>query len=316
MWAIGEADEEEKWQRDALSHEAWGAGLTPAQFADRERALRAHRWPASGAMTTWALRDEGGRILASCETFRTPALLDGEPAGRAYEVASVYTEPALRGRGYAGALLGALADELRARDPALSAALLFSDVGVDLYARAGYAPRAAVDRVAAAEAGDPSDGVDELFADEGGPTIDRAVVELFPPPREGFWLVPSGAQIDWHRERERFYARMQGRPTLGSWGARRGESALIWAADWKRGCLSGLLYHAAGGAEAEALLTCMRRVAAQAELARVVLWDDPAQPWPAPFATSGREGAIPMIRPYAAGLRPEAWASVPRGVWV
>ncbi|HEU4539412.1 MAG TPA: GNAT family N-acetyltransferase, partial [Polyangiaceae bacterium] len=316
MWSIDEANDEEKRARDALTHEAWGAGLTLAQYLEREAALRAHRWPASGSMITWALRGDGGRLLASCETFRMPARLDGAPAGNAYAVASVFTEPALRGRGYAAALTRAVGDELRARDPGACASVLFSDVGAALYERAGYAARPSINRGAPAEPGDPREGVDALFVDDDPAALDGAIAEFFGPPREGFWLEPSGAQLDWHRERERLYARLLGRPALGSWGARRGQGALLWAADWKGGCLNGLFYRAPGAAEAEALLRSMRRVAASVGLARVVLWDDPSQPWPAPFATAPREGGIPMLRPLHPGLRPEAWALVSRGVWV
>jgi GNAT superfamily N-acetyltransferase len=315
MAVLSEANEEEKAGRDVLSYEAWGAGLSAEQYLARERALRAHRWPASGAMTTWALRDGAGRIVASCETFAVPAALDGTPRGRAYAVASVYAEPALRGRGHATALMRALGDELRARDPHALAAVLFSDVGVELYARAGYAPRPAIDRVAAPAAGEPADGVDELFTAEGG-ALDRAAAELFPAPARGLWLAPSGAQADWHRERERLYARAQGRPPLGAWGARRGGGALLWAADWKHERLCGLFYRATSEAEATALLGCARRVAARAGLAHVVLWHDPAQPWPSSFAARERADAIPMLRPFAPDVAPDAWSSVPRGTWV
>jgi GNAT superfamily N-acetyltransferase len=316
MRTVDEASDEEKRERDLLAHEAWGEGLSRPQFAERELALRAQRWAASGVMTTWALRAEGGRILASCETFRMPTLIDGAPAGDVYAVASVYTELALRGRGYATGLLNALGDLLRERDPGAAATVLFSDVGTAIYERSGYVARPAVNRVARAEPGDPASGVDELFTDEAPEARERAVTGFFPASREGLWLVPSGAQIDWHRERERLYARYQGRPALGAWGARKGRGSVIWAADWKNNRLLGLLYRAHGDAEALALLTSMRRVAASAGLARVVLWDDPFEPWPASFVAMPREDAIPMIRPFAAGLRPEAWARIPRGVWV
>ncbi|MCU0685148.1 MAG: GNAT family N-acetyltransferase [Polyangiaceae bacterium] len=316
MWSIDEASDEEKRARDALTYEAWGAGLALSQYLEREAGLRAHPWSASGAMTTWALRDGGGAIGATCETFRVPALLDGAPAGHAYAVASVYTEPARRGHGHAATLMRALSDELRRRDPSACATVLFSDVGTALYERAAYSARPSINRGAPAEAGHVHEGVDEIFVDGELAAIDRIIGECFGPPREGLWLTPSGAQLDWHRERERLYARLQGRPALDSWGARRGRGALAWAADWKNNCLVGLFYRAPGVPEAEALLRCMRRVAASVGLARVVLWDDPSQPWPAPFATAPREGGIPMIRPLRSDLRPEAWAAISRGHWV
>ena len=57
-------------------------------------------------MTTWLYVDEG-QVLSSCETFRMDSFLDGV-RGSSFGVASVYTEPALRGRGYAGEMMQVL----------------------------------------------------------------------------------------------------------------------------------------------------------------------------------------------------------------
>ncbi|HCF61983.1 MAG TPA: N-acetyltransferase, partial [Myxococcales bacterium] len=101
------ADEEQKRLRDPLAWEAWGEALTPAQFAVREERLRAHLW-ARQAMATWLLIDEEGRTLSSCETFRmrSRAWIDGvESWGVTFAVASVLTEPRLRGRGFASRMM-------------------------------------------------------------------------------------------------------------------------------------------------------------------------------------------------------------------
>src|SRR5690348_7346079 len=118
---------EEQRQRDHLTHDAWGEKLTAEQFVVREERLRAHAWPRAD-LTTWFLRDDDGAVLASCETYRMRSFLDGG-AGESHGIASVYTEPRLRGRGYATQLMDLVLARVRDERPAAHAMLLFSDVG-------------------------------------------------------------------------------------------------------------------------------------------------------------------------------------------
>ncbi|HLM71259.1 MAG TPA: hypothetical protein VK459_01150, partial [Polyangiaceae bacterium] len=198
------ATDEQKIERDLLAHEAWGQGLSPEGFAERERRLRAQAW-AREVMLTWLLVDEAGEILASCETFRMESALhqkDGDPiAGSTYGVASVFTEPKLRGRGYASRMMALLPAALLARDPGALSIVLFSDVGPGIYARVGYVERPAFDWVLDPVEGDPGEGV-ELIGEEEV----VSALSLIPRPAEGFVVWPTAGQVDWHLERERIYA--------------------------------------------------------------------------------------------------------------
>ena len=140
-----EATPTEKRARDELAHAAWGDRLTIAEFIEREERLRATPF-ARASMKTWLLVEGGDprrRPLASLETFMVPCR-HGMRAGRAFEVASVFTEPALRGRGHASRLLRLVA-EACVRSPGALAMTLYSDVGARLYERCGYVARPAFD---------------------------------------------------------------------------------------------------------------------------------------------------------------------------
>ncbi len=251
---LREATEQEKRERDALTHAEWAGGLTVPQFCEREMRLRAHPWSA-GAMTTWVWTCEAGSILSSCETFRMRSAAAGR-FGHAYAVASVFTEPRLRGRGYAAKMMAALVERLREIDRWAHASILFSDVGPKLYARAGYAPRAAVDRIWLSEEGDPHEGVEPL-SERDVPEAMRAIR----PPCGAFQVLATAPQIDWHLERERIYSELLHRPRPPLCGARAGASTALWAAVFKQNELHVLLFDARTPGEANRLVRSATRAA-------------------------------------------------------
>jgi GNAT superfamily N-acetyltransferase len=298
------ASDDDRRERDRLSFDAWGAKLSFEQYLLREERLRAHRW-SRAAMDSWLWRDERA-VLASCETYRM-ASAAGDMRGESWAVASVFTEPSLRGRGHARAMMSALVEH--ARSAGAQASILFSDVGAPIYEASGYAACPADDLVFPPATGDPAAGVDALL---------REAVDV-PPPDDEFLVWPTAAQLDWHLERTRTYALLLGRPSLPAVGARAGSGVALWAVDWKQ---DHLLILALGGArahEAEALVQSARRIARQMELADVRLW---AQPWGfAGRADLGgdrvaRVGSLPMIAPLSPSLKPTMWATIPRAVWV
>jgi GNAT superfamily N-acetyltransferase len=307
------ANDDEKRARDLLTHAAWGQRLTPAQFAEREVQLRAHPW-ARENMTTWFLCGAAGEVLASCETFRMESFA-AAARGSTYGVASVFTEPALRGRGYASRMMERLVRALPARDPAAQASILFSDVGAPLYERAGYVARPAFDVLQATEAGDPGAGVDALVTDA---TLAAEHARLSRPEDAGFVVWPTAAQLDWHLERERAYAEVFARARPPACGARAGDAAAFWAADFKNEKLVVLLAHAPSADALEALARAARRAAGAAGLREVALWDSPA-----PLGVRlldgrrvEREGSLPMICPLAPVVDPGSWSFIPRGLWI
>lgn len=299
------AGEAERRARDALTFPEWGQALTPAQWLERELALRAHPWAAE-AMESWLWRGAGGEVLASCETFRMPARL-GPRAGEVYAVASVFTEPALRGRGHATAMIDALNAALERRPGALGS-VLYSDVGARIYARSGYAEQPAQELVLPAEPGDPLDGVEPLEALLPAPS---------PPPADpaALTLGPTAAQLDWHLARERFYARALARPPAAFHGARAGRARALWVAWHKEHALRVLWLEPGAAEENGAVLRCAQKVAQRAGLGCVRAWVSHPDLSGLPGRLSPREGELPMVRLYGAAP-PFRWVQVQRALWV
>lgn len=310
-----EATEEEKLARDPLCHTAWGTRLTPEQFFERERRLRGHPW-ARERMITWLWKDDRGEVLASCETFRMDSVIAGTDWGSTYGVASVFTEPRLRGRGYCTGMMKALVQRLRESDPRAQGSILFSDVGAPLYERAGYVARAGMDRVWSPLPGDPREGVDASFTDADVPREQAAM----PVPEASFVVWPSAGQLDWHLERERAYSALMQRPRPSHCGARVGDSRAFWMGDLKDGRLMVLMLQAGSAEDATALLQSARRVAHAAQLGEVRLYDVRV-PFAWPNDERGgrlaeRDGGLAMLAPLDARVRPEEWHGVMRALWM
>ena len=304
------ATNEEKLARDLVTFPAWGDSLTLEQWRDREIRLRAHRWSVE-AMETWLWKDAQGEALASCETFRSPSALRGA-TGTAYAVASVYTEPHLRGRGHASAMISALVAHLPKHDPRAQATTLFSDVGAPIYERSGYRAVPSFDRVLPAIAGDPADGVDELFEE-------ASLASRVPRSWSGAFAVhPTASQLDWHLERERLYARLLARPRALAIGARAGSASALWACMHRSSYLALLSLEGRDPKDVEAVTRAAQRIAQAAGLREVRAWED--ETWrsvaPAIGARVERSGGLAMIAPLAPGADHTAWTSVPRALWV
>lgn len=299
------ANAREKLARDRLTYDAWGEQLTLDQYLQREARLCSHPW-AQKSMTWWLWRGDNGAVLSSCETYRMRSAVDGA-GGETWAVASVFTEPALRGRGHARRMMDALV--ARARAAGAQASTLFSDVGAPIYEASGYVARPAHDLVFPPAPGDAARGVDALLAEVAD--VDE--------PAEDFALWPTAAQLDWHVERGRIYGELLGRAPLPVVGARAGDGVVYWVVDWKYERLLVVWLDAARAHDAEALVLAARRVAHALKLREVRLW---AQPWSFPGRVDlggdrvARVGSLPMIAPLVPSLRAEWWTQIPRAVWV
>jgi len=311
-----EATPEMSRARDRDTYGAWGGPLPMAAYLQLEWRLRHHAWPRA-AQALWLLCADGGEVLASCETYRMPSRVGtGGPApGHSYGVASVYTEPHKRRRGYVTELLTRLAGHLASQDPRAQSMFLFSDVALGVYQRSGFVARPALNLAFAAMPGDPGQGVDELLPEHRAAQALAAMA----PPEGPFAILPDPDQVDWHLERERIFNAVMGRPRPPACGARLGGACALWAAEYRTGQLMILLLHAPGPGEAEALLACARRTAHAAGLTRAVLWKSPEDgPWPEAQLEDRAEhlDSVPMILPLDARVRAADWEWIPRVLWV
>ena len=292
----------ERLTRDRLTHAAWGQRLTVEAFVEREEQLRATAWAKAG-MQTWLLVHGHDRrqVLASLETFRVRSRHDGVQ-GWSYEVASVYTESALRGRGHASRLLQLVVEAC----PDAQAFTLYSDVGERLYARGGFVARPAWDlRLPAGRV----QGVGIAHGDAATLLSSRAW--------EGrFALLPDAAQLAWHRERERIYAEKLGRPMLEHAALTCAGGHALLAGDLKHEQLYIVDLVASSDDVLHRLVDASRDAAARAGLGHVVLWETPALAGRLDAERSPRDGALPLLRPLVAGLDAASWIEIPRLLWV
>jgi GNAT superfamily N-acetyltransferase len=124
----------DEYVRDVLPHtfELWADGRTyeayVADFVAAAAAGLARRGHVAG------LRD-GATVTASCKLY-SREMHWGERSLRATAIGAVFTAPALRGRGYATAMLGALLD--REVAAGCDVAYLYSDIAPQFYERLGF----------------------------------------------------------------------------------------------------------------------------------------------------------------------------------
>jgi predicted N-acetyltransferase YhbS len=288
----------EKVARDTLTASAWGRQLSTEHFLAREAALRGHAF-ARSSMTTWLWSAES--ILSSCETFEVPASR-GAVKGKAFIVASVFTETALRGRGYAGMMMKALVERLSA--PNILAVALFSEVGPTLYERAGFVSQHGVDLVFPARV-------------ERSASRVQWTHDIEAPPRrtepDAVTLELSVAQCDWHVERERFYAAALGRPGLPAHVARLNGSSLAVAASFQRNELHVLWVDIHDDADGLELLNACGVMASRCGLPTVRVWETTPLPMPPGATRVERLEELPMLRALDGGS--SRWANIVQGLW-
>jgi predicted N-acetyltransferase YhbS len=125
----------EDYVRDVLpeTFALWGGGRDFAHYADDYRALAASPF-CRGHELAVGMR-EGGTLVASCKLFRRE-LRAGNTRLRATGIGAVFTPTALRGRGYATAMLAMVMD--RARAAGRDIAFLYSDLHPAFYERLGF----------------------------------------------------------------------------------------------------------------------------------------------------------------------------------
>lgn len=111
----------------------WNEGLSRAAYSRYWYAQLATPW-ARAHLTRHALV-RSGEICASAKLYEFDAMLDGR-ALRVGGIGAVFTMPAHRGRGAGREILARVVDLAAARGA--DAALLFSEIGPDYYARAGF----------------------------------------------------------------------------------------------------------------------------------------------------------------------------------
>lgn len=300
--------------RSALTATVWGNKLTPAQYLERERLLASTAFARRG-LRTWLL-EEGGAVLASCETYAMTSALDGV-RGTTHGIASVFVEPALRGRGYARDLLAGVLDLLR-REGA-HAAHLFSEVGTKLYASLGFESRPFSARRWPADGGAAQSA--DVFASERVPRVvpERLLAAGAAAARAArFRIVLNHDQLEWHQARARAYHRFLAPERLSPdelRGASTGSGWILWFADYRLDRLLTLACDPGGLADAAALVQESRRAAHRLGFSFFEHWESPAVTLPG-GTLHPLDDEIPMLRSFSPSLSPPSWTDYGRACWI
>lgn len=125
----------DEYVRDVLphSHALWAGARTFEEYVAEFETAAGSAW-GRRRFRTLGLRLDG-ELVASCKRYDR-VLRCGTRRYRAAGIGAVFTPPAVRGRGYATALLGALLDA--ERDAGTDLAYLFSDIHPAFYERLGF----------------------------------------------------------------------------------------------------------------------------------------------------------------------------------
>ncbi|KAF4549210.1 Lysine acetyltransferase-like protein [Elsinoe fawcettii] len=129
----------------------WRGPLTEEAYFRREEILANQDLTRSGGLTSWVLAkklpDGSRKALCSCETLRKRALLALGSTGEVkevtcYGVASVFTPPEYRGKGYASTMFRELEKWMDEQGKGKGGfSVLYSDIGKNFYAKHGWLPK-------------------------------------------------------------------------------------------------------------------------------------------------------------------------------
>jgi len=262
----------------------WAGGLDFPRYAQVQRAVLGSP-ESAGRFRFRALVDERRQVLCSLKAYRLAALWGGR-AIPALGIGAVYTPPALRGRGFASALVRAVLDE--ERQGGARAALLFSDIGAAFYRRLGFArvPTSVVDVPVGALPEAPG------ARDIGFAELDQAAQVLAARPvGDAFAVARTVPTVRLLVARLSRTIEAHGVPT-GPVGALAPRGAALWVGFPGRG-LTLLDLYAEDDASRAALLARARAAAERLQCAKVSAWTVAGA---APFeGTRTRKTAVAMI---------------------
>eukprot|EP00898_Chlorokybus_atmophyticus_P006307 jgi/Chlat1/6678/Chrsp49S06165 len=315
------------------------------KYLVREERLDTHPW-SRRALISWVLtkcEHSAGPItpeavLSSCETYCEECTWKGR-TGTVYGIASVFTSPDCRKKGYAGELIRLLVDKVRRMDSDALALVLYSDVGASMYEQAGsfsapvaqpmdYVATLKDDANAVSQVRDACSGVQWLRREDVRPYIEEINAAAARESEATSLIIKADPlQVDWLIERQASYEDLMSFPHMQYSGAVLGGSCAVWMHDIESGTLRILLCQVDNAETGAAVFAAAVKTAMEAgiELGKTITWSVVGWPWPLPqdacsnyglrLEAVSRKGSLPMIVPLCEGLNPQDWIYVPRAIW-
>ena len=206
-----------------LTFHTWRDALTQSSYLEESAYLTSVPLAKDGGMTLWLLIDKdltpGQRpILCSCETFRKHTLLSDSEGNVIkvilHGVASVFCDPAYRGRGYARRMMRELGEVLKTwqtETVKCVGSVLYSDIGKTYYAELGWhaLPHNTTIGFHSMVASEPLvarkvlDGDLDYLCDEDEAMIRKAMADRSKAKRS-MMILPDQEHMRWHHRKAEF----------------------------------------------------------------------------------------------------------------
>lgn len=227
---------------------AWRDALTVSQYMEESVYLMTVPLARNHGMTQWILVDKNlppdqRPLLASCETFRKRSLIN-DVKGNLTEtithgIASVYCNPAYRGRGYASRMLRELREVLptwQTEGANCVSSVLYSDIGGEFYARLGWNPFLS-HHIAFEPVALKSLEAAPLYSEDLGDLCnmdEQLVRKAMSRPSQGqnvrFAILPDCDHMQWHHSKEEFVCtRLFGKPPCVKGAIAGQQGSRVWA---------------------------------------------------------------------------------------
>jgi predicted GNAT family acetyltransferase len=200
------ATSEEQLEILNANHSSWGFQFPLKTYIERESLLGS--LPFSSDRRCHVLASPT-KVLASCESYTRPCtiILDGKSvSGTCWAIASVFTTPENRGKGYASRMMELVLKSCK--ESGCIASILYSDIGPVFYTRLGWKLYPCVSAFIAVELWE--------YADEGGSAAPvklspGGLKEIINMPRESslgnsFSMPLTQEAVDWLFARSTHYA--------------------------------------------------------------------------------------------------------------
>lgn len=237
------------------SHPYWGTALSLESYISREVAQYSIPLSRNNGLTPWILTNPTllpRPIFSSCEILKKRALVrspDGAiTEGIAHGVASVFTEPQERKKGYAGAMMGKIGEMLEGVQAEKKGGALFSvlwsDIGKQFYAKRGWKVFESSHLEFPATKSTPElpenlkiIGFDDLpeLAEADEKLLRKQIIDAPQSTTTLVGIMPDLDQLQWHLAREAFACKDLFSKIPTSHGAlyKTSSGSRIWAI-WKR----------------------------------------------------------------------------------
>ncbi|KAG0070043.1 hypothetical protein BGZ89_001547 [Linnemannia elongata] len=283
----------------------WGPSLDEETYYARERILASQEFTRDNKLQVWILvpktfdsaNPQLDQILSAVETFERPGIVASKDQGLkdvlSISVASVFTPAHYRGRGYASLMMKLLWKEISSMK-GVSFSFLYSDVGPTFYGRLGWTPKRSEEIVIPTAHPIQSSGsaamivekvtdsnLSELIAADAEQVraLLKGQIEAASPSKVFAVVTPEPTCVLWLHARARFAAQhilKLERHQITEWGAKHGESFVLWFHDLFKDQLFIIRWHldpSDGEETARALIEAAQTEARKWNLSKVVIWN-------------------------------------------